>query len=60
MKKQLITITIDKNKYRKLVKDTYEDMTFNSFEDNMNFMNGFEQLTDMIDNAIKSTEQVKE
>ena len=33
MKKQLITITIDKNKYRKLVKDTYEDMTFNSFED---------------------------
>lgn len=60
MKKQLITITIDKNKYRKLVKDTYEDMTFNSFEDNMNFMNGFESLTDMIDNAIKSTEQVKE
>lgn len=54
MQKQMITITIDKNKYRKLVKDTYEDMSFNSFEDNMNFMNGFEELTDMIDDATKS------
>lgn len=57
MKKQLITITIDKNKYQKLVKNTYEDISFNSFEDNMNFMNGFELLTDMIDEAIKSAQE---
>lgn len=57
MKKQLITITIDKNKYQKLVKNTYEDISFNSFEDNINFMNGFELLTDMIDEAIKSAQE---
>lgn len=53
----MITIQIDERKYKKIIKDTYDNVGYTLFDDYKAFDTGFERLTDFIDDAIKKAKK---
>lgn len=51
----MITIQIDERKYKKIIKDTYDNVGYTLFDDYKAFDIGFEKLRELIDSAIKKT-----
>jgi hypothetical protein len=49
----MITIQIDENKYKQIIKNTYDNLGFTLSADCEAWETGFEQLTDFIDNSIE-------
>jgi hypothetical protein len=53
----MITIQIDEKKYNKIVDDVENSLDFTLYDDYQTFTVGFEELTDLIDNAIRKAKQ---
>lgn len=53
----MITIQIDERKYKKIIKDTYDNVGYTLFDDYKAFDTGFEKLRDLIDSAILETKK---
>lgn len=51
----MITIQIDERKYKKIIKDTYDNVGYTLFDDYKAFDTGFERLRDLIEGAIEQT-----
>lgn len=49
----MITIQIDEKKYKKIVRETYDNLGFTLSADCEAWENGFEQVTDFIDDTIR-------
>lgn len=53
----MITIQIDEKKYNKIVDDVENSLDFTLYDDYQTFAVGFEELTDLIDNAIREAKK---
>lgn len=53
----MITIQIAKEKYNKIVDDVKNSLDFTLYDDYQAFAVGFEELTDLIDNAIRKAKK---
>lgn len=53
----MITIQIDERKYKKIIKDTYDNLGFTLSSDCEAYDTGFERLTDFIDDAIRKAKK---
>lgn len=53
----MITIQIDERKYKRIIKDTYDNLCFTLSADCEAYDTGFERLTDFIDDAIRKAKK---